>query len=132
MNGEYGHGAHMAAADLSMLAYERSGDAGYLPELGEPWALDKLYLHMYEENQQRFDWNVPLEAFDGQTALDIAKQAFACHLSQQGGEVRDTKNRLFRFKVTDGGIYDNALFGLYGSRVGADVKGGDLFENVVP
>ena len=132
VDGEYGHGAHKAAADLCMFAYDHSGNADYLPGTGEPWALDKLYLHMYEQNQQTFDWGVPLDFFGGQTALQVAQQAFACHLSQQGGEVTDSKNRRFVFKVREGGYYDNALFGLYGSRVGEDITGGDLFENVVP
>ena len=132
VNGEYGHGAHRAAADIAMFAYDHSGDAAYIPELGEPFSLQKLYLHLYPENQQTFDWGVPLKAFQGQTALEVAKAAYLCHESQQGGEVKDAKNRLFRFVVREGGNYDSAVFGLYGSRVGKDTIGGDLFENIHP
>jgi hypothetical protein len=45
-------------------------------------------------------------------------------------EIKDTKGRVFRFVVRNGGLYDNAIFGLYGSTVGEDVIGGDLFENI--
>ena len=130
VNGEYSHGAHMAAADVCMFAYDHAGDADCMPEAGSPWQMDKLYLHLYENNQQRFDWNVPLSAFGGKTGLEVAKDAFACHASQVGARLKDSQGRLFVCEVIEGGYYDNALFGLYGSRVGPDTAGGDLFENV--
>jgi len=132
INGEYGHGAHMAAADVCMFAYDHAGDAAYLPGCGEPWQMDKLYLHLYEGNQQRFDWNVPLSSFGGKTGLEVAQDAFACHASQVGQKLKDAQGRLFVCEVVDGGFYDNALFGLWGTRVGADTQTGDLFENVLP
>lgn len=120
VNGEYSHGAHMAAADICMDVYDHA----------DAWQVDKLYLHLYETNQQRFDWNTPLAAFDGKTGLEVAREAFACHESQVGQRMKDSQGRLFVCEVADGGYYDNALFGLYGSRVGPDTAGGDLFENV--
>lgn len=131
VDGEYGHGAHMAAADVAMFAYDHSGDSAYLPESGEAWQMDKLYLHLYETNQQKLDWNAPLSFFGGKTGLEVAADAFACHVSQQGQKFKDAEGRVFVCEVIDGGWYDNAVFGLYGSQVGPDVIGGDLFENVV-
>ena len=73
---------------------------------------------------------MPLDYFGGRTALEVAQEAWRCHISQQGGSVKDTKNREFRFTVRNGGYYDNAVFGLYGSTVGEDVALDDLFENI--
>ncbi|WP_080795764.1 mycothiol conjugate amidase Mca [Corynebacterium pacaense] len=42
-NGGYPHPDHLKVHEVSMLAWEKSGDAGYAPELGEPWAPLKLY-----------------------------------------------------------------------------------------
>ena len=56
------------------------------------------------------------------TLYDVAEEAFACHVSQQGT----------RYKVRDFGLRDNSLFGLYRSLVGQDVEHNDLFENITP
>lgn len=130
IDGEYGHGAHKVAADISMFVYDNAGNANVFPDCGAPWQPYKLYLHLYGEGQRSFDWNIPLEYFGGKTALEIARDAWHCHISQQGGSVKDTKNREFRFTVRNGGYYDNAVFGLYGSTVGEDVELDDIFENV--
>ena len=114
VNGEYGHGAHRAAADaaLAAVAQAAQGEDG--------WAIQKLYLHLYDQGMMRMDWRVPLSAFGGRTAFDMAEAAFACHISQQKTD----------YRVEDFGPYDNACFGLAYSAVGEDVLGGDFFENV--
>jgi len=71
-----------------------------------------------------------VDAFDGQIALDVIKQAYLKHVSQQW----------CAFKVSDEyipnpahplqGDYDCGLFGLYRTNVGADTKGDDLMENL--
>lgn len=43
----YRHPDHLQVHDISVLAYERAGDAGYYPEAGEPWAPQKLYYSMW-------------------------------------------------------------------------------------
>lgn len=131
INGEYGHGAHKTAAELGMYIYDNVGNPDVRPDCGPAWQPAKLYLHLWEENQQSFDWNIPLDHFGGRTSLEVAKEAFDCHESQVGDSIKDTKGRVFRFVVRNGGLYDNAIFGLYGSTVGEDVIGGDLFENIV-
>lgn len=42
-NGGYPHPDHLKVHEVSMLAWERAGDASYAPELGEPWEPKKLY-----------------------------------------------------------------------------------------
>ena len=63
---------------------------------------------------------MPLSRFDGQTALEMAKQGFKCHVSQ----------REF-FSVSDRGMYDCRKFGLAYTTVGYDTAGeNDMFEHV--
>ena len=47
------------------------------------WDVPKCYIHLYPENQIIFDWSMPLSAFGGRTAFDVADEAWHCHLSQQ-------------------------------------------------
>ena len=121
-NGEYGHGAHRVAADAAQkavaLAAGTENTAGL--EAYGPWEIRKLYLHLYETGQMKMDWRVPLASFGGRTALEIARAAFAKHVSQDDGT----------WEVLDEGRHDNSVFGLAFSAVGPDVTGGDFFENL--
>ena len=122
VNGEYGHGAHRAAADAAQAAIALAADAGYQRKMthSEPWQVKKLYLHLYEQNPVKMDWRRPLAAFGNQTAFDVACRAFTCHISQQRTD----------YHVEDFGPYDNSKFGLAFSAVGEDVEKDDFFENV--
>ena len=123
VNGEYGHGAHRAAADTAQKAVALAADSAYQHRnLGEktPWQIKKLYLHLYEQGALRMDWRLPLAAFDGKTAFDMAEAAFKCHVSQLDTE----------YKVEDFGPYDNAKFGLAFTAVGEDVQKDDFFEHI--
>ena len=42
-NGGYGHPDHIQAHRVAMAAVEAAADAGYRPELGEPWEVAKVY-----------------------------------------------------------------------------------------
>ena len=122
-NGEYGHGGHRACADICMQAVTMAADASKYQQSAEEfgvWQVKKLYMHLWPENQQRFDWHAPLSAFGGKDGLTVATEALAFHISQ-------TKNG---WEMTEGGEMDNALLGLQFTTVGADVLGGDLMENV--
>ncbi len=123
LRGEYGHGAHRVCADaathcLSAAANEQK----YRDSAKEygTWDVPKCYLHLYDKGKVVMDWNVPLEAFGGQTALDVAKAAFRCHVSQ----------RKSRYHVEDFGAGDCRLFGLYRSLAGEDTGLNDFFENL--
>lgn len=43
----YRHPDHLQVHDVSILAYERSGDPAWYPESGQPWAPQKLYYSMW-------------------------------------------------------------------------------------
>ena len=122
VDGEYGHTAHMAFSWLGQQGVERAADAAEHPESAETWGVwdvPKTYIHLWPENQLRMDWHQPLSAFGGKTGLEMAAEGFACHASQQE-----------RWRVQDGGEWDNALFGLWRTTVGPDVEKNDLFENI--
>jgi mycothiol S-conjugate amidase len=43
----YRHPDHLRVHDISVLAFERAGDAGWYPETGEPWQPLKLYYSVW-------------------------------------------------------------------------------------
>ena len=132
-NGEYGHGFHCITAESVKnaldFACDESYDADSVSSYGT-WDVPKAYFHLYEENQVKLDLRHPVDAFEGQIALDVIKQAYLKHVSQQW----------CAFKVSDEyipnpahplqGDYDCGLFGLYRTNVGPDTAGNDLMENL--
>ena len=85
VHGEYGHWQHVLTSKASVEAYDLAADPTYDPESVESygtWQVQKLYLHDYEENKLYLDGNVPLAAFDGTTAWNVARKAFQKHESQ--------------------------------------------------
>lgn len=123
-DGEYGHGAHMLNARMLAEAVPAAADAAQYPESAAEygaWNTPKLYIHLYEENTLYMDWeNLKLSSFGGRTALEMAREGYRCHLSQQH----------WSFAVRTDGYGDCRCFGLYRSTVGADVRKDDLFENI--
>jgi LmbE family N-acetylglucosaminyl deacetylase len=125
VKGEYGHGAHMAAADVCKSSLTLSQDSAYdaqSAQLYGTWQIPKMYLHLFTEKQLHMDWQKPLSAFLGHTAIQVAKDAFKMHVSQQKGE----------HNMENVSQYDSSLFGLYHSTVGPDVIKNDFFENLPP
>lgn len=123
LKGEYGHGQHVLCAVSLTDAIVAATDADIFPESAArygTWNTPKLYLHLYAENEIVMDWSVPLTSFGGKTAMDVAKEAFALHVSQQG----------YFYVYGEGDDWDSRRFGLYRSTVGPDVIGGDVFENI--
>lgn len=123
INGEYGHGAHMACADMA-LQVVRDGKRDL------QWKPQKLYLHLWKENPITLEWEQPHENLGGQTPLEIARLAFKEHKSQQGFSAETRSGREFKFKVHSHGMFDNADFGLAYTSVGPDVECNDFMENV--
>ncbi len=122
VNGEYGHGVHMINTLTLQKAIPLSGDSSKYPDTAKEYGVfdvQKVYLHLYDEDEIVMDWNVALDNFDGKTALDMAKLGFAEHYSQQT-----------YFAVEDSGPYDCRKFGLYHTTVGSDMGEPDFFENV--
>lgn len=123
LKGEYGHGQHVLNAVALTDAVLAATDANIFSESAEKygtWNTPKMYLHLYPQNEIVMDWSVPLSAFGGKTAMDVAKEAFALHETQQG----------FFYVYGEGDDWDSRRFGLYRSTVGEDVVGGDVFENI--
>lgn len=126
LNGEYGHGAHMATAHLMTRAVEQAADPACYPESADAfgiWQAKKLYLHLYPENKVLLDVEAPLDAFDGKTALEMALIGLDYQRSQLGPT---WINMLSRRE------YDIADYGLYFSTVGYDESGTDFFDNIDP
>lgn len=123
IEGEYGHGAHRVCADLMMdyIAQQQQNTS--------LWPVKKLYLHLYPENQIDMDWRLPLDRFEGKTALKVAAEAFQFHRSQLGGTVK-YQGKEYEFKVRDSGYFDNSLFGLYYTSVGPDEAKNDMLEHI--
>lgn len=123
INGEYGHGAHQLNARTLLAALELSADPAAYPESAEQygvWQAQKCYLHLWPENTLQLEWGeMPLSAFGGRTALEIAAEGFACHASQTQW-----------FQVKASGKNDCRKFGLAYTTVGQDVEKDDFFEHV--
>ncbi|NMD38039.1 MAG: hypothetical protein GYA87_05085 [Christensenellaceae bacterium] len=128
INGEYGHGAHKAAADIAINAVKIAEDNNFVSEFS-PWQTKKLYLHLGENNTIKLDWEEPLNSYDGKTALQVAAEAYQFHESQHGGR-QDYKGRTFFFKVEVDGMFDSELFSLVHTRVGEDINKNDFLENI--
>lgn len=125
LKGEYGHGAHMLSAELICRAVDGVvQDPSMYPESAEEFGaydVPKTYIHKYEENIIYMDWDKPLERFDGKTAFEMAKEGYACHVSQHG----------FDIAVTKYGTASCIWFGLYRSTVGPDtLEDPDFLENI--
>lgn len=136
LDGEYGHGTHVLCAAAITEAIEGAKDETFHTESAEKWgchAVEKVYLHLYEENQIVMNYDEPLEAFGGKTAFEVTQDGFDCHKSQHwtwfykwiyGTEEKPIK------KATDIKKYSPCKYGLYYTSVGLDEVGGDFFEHV--
>lgn len=135
INGEYGHGQHIINSETLMeavpLAADASFDEGSARKYGV-WDTPKTYIHLWGENKIVMDWDIPLEKFGGKTAFQVTQDGFMCHKSQHwtwfyrwiyGDETKITK-------ASEIEEYSPCEYGLFRTNVGADVKGGDMFENI--
>ena len=123
LNGEYGHGTHMFTSKITTEAIMLSNDASMFPESANEYGtfeVKKTYLHLYPENKIKLPTREPLDNFGGKTALEVAKESYKYHVSQQW----------CWFYVDDEYEYSCADFGLYHSTVGLDT-GNDIMENIV-
>lgn len=112
INGEYGHTAHKLVSDavrrcVSFAAKSGQYNRSYL-DYGT-WQVKKVYLHEYDKHQITFDWHVPLDAFGGKDAFQVADEAMNMHKSQVARG----------WKLEDHGEHDNSVFGLYYSYSGS-------------
>ena len=130
-NGEYGHGQHMAYADMLAAALEVSNDPKKYKESAEKyglWDVPKAYFHLYEKNPIVMDWDQPLERFDGMTAFEVTRDlGYPCHESQYWDFAKYIIGYRSAAAVNQ---YNPREYGLYRSTVGEDVQKNDFFENL--
>ena len=73
----------------------------------------------------------PLESQGGLTGMEAAAAAFKNHHLSQTELTFGIGDRRVPLSVEEvGGYYENTEFGLYASRVGADVEKNDFLENI--
>ena len=122
LRGEYGHPAHIITAHAVLKALEASGDARQFPDSAAEhgtWDVPKTYIHLYKENPIVMQWQQPIAARGGQTALQVCADAFKQHRSANPV-----------YKVDAHGRYSPTRFGLYRTLVGPDVQCDDFFEHL--
>ena len=135
LDGEYGHGTHVLCADALTTAIFAAADPDQYPDSAGfgPWAVEKTYLHLYDQNPVVLDLDVPLDSFNGKTAFQVTQDGFACHKSQHWTWfykwIYGTKDRPIT-RAADIKRYSPCRYGLYSTLVGPDEAGGDLFEHV--
>ncbi|MBP1587936.1 MAG: PIG-L family deacetylase [Clostridia bacterium] len=124
VNGEYGHGGHMLLSKAVRDAVENTADSSFETASAEKygvWNVPKTYLHLYGENALRLNLRENMSALGGRTPLEIEKEAYLRHKSQQWTW----------FYVDDEYKYSCAAFGLYRTTVGSDSGKNDMMENIV-
>ena len=123
VNGEYGHWQHIivsaAVVEACKLAADESYDPASAAKFGT-WEVKKCYLHLYPEYPLVMDVNTPLASMDGKTVIQIAKEAFAKHRTQQNGR---------HWVQTDHDAHPLSRFGMAYGTVPA---GDDVFDNIDP
>lgn len=118
LSGEYGHGQHILNTETLIKGIEKAADTH---------TVQKLYLHLYNENKITMNYDVPLQSFGGQTAFQVSKQGFSHHKTQHQYWFYDWLNG--SEKAADIKKYSPCEFGLYKTAVGLDSKG-DMFQNI--
>lgn len=126
--GEYGHGQHRLYTYALEQALEKMDDNS------KPY---KVYLHLYNENTIKMDYDIPLDYYDGKTAYEVSKLGYKEHLSQQytwftkwlTGVDDKGKGNLFT-KATEIKKYSPLDYGLYYSKVGYENEDNNMFYNI--
>ena len=121
-NGEYGHAQHKVTTRTVTECLKLAEQADYDPESAETWgvwSVRKLYVHLYDQNEIRMNWEQALTD-PVITPMFLAKEGFDKNKSQQA----------YFSMERQGNLYDNHLFGLYYSSVGPDVLKNDFMENI--
>lgn len=150
-NGGYPHPDHIHSHRISMLAYELAADPSYMPELGEPWAVAKIYYQLlfppaqmiaYARYMRKHGLDNPFEAqmeyFEGldqrpittrvnvSRYLDVRDAALLAHATQvdPGGFFFAVSNEIKRE------AWPTEDFQLRHSRIGVTLPESDLFEGI--
>lgn len=134
--GEYSHGTHILCTAAVQECLDYAADPAVYPDTADTygtWDVPKTYLHLYKENPIVMDFDTPLSAFGGKTAFQVSQDGFAHHKSQHWTWfykwIYGTKNKPIT-KASQINYLSPCRYGLYRTTVGADVVGGDFFENL--
>lgn len=123
IDGDY-DGTHKRVAEIVLEAFYAAADPKKYPDSAAgygAWEAKKLYFHLYTDNPIVLDFDVPLAAFDGKTAFEMAQAGYLCWDPDiNSSAIRSIKSR----------EYDMSKYGLAFSSVGADVSCNDLLENI--
>ncbi|NMA51166.1 MAG: hypothetical protein GX951_04915 [Mollicutes bacterium] len=130
--GEYGHGQHIYNSYLVKKVLDYINNDNYITEGYKPYNVQKVYLHLYEDNKIILDIDKPLDKFNNKTAYDVAKESYKYHISQQGTWFTAWLNGNNNSYTNSSQItkYNPNYFGLYYTSVGNDINKNDLLENV--
>ena len=136
INGEYGHPQHEMLVDAVIKCWDKAADETVFPDSAAEygaWEVKKLYVHLYgdEAESTAFNWEIPMASMNGQTANEVAEDAFKLHVTQEGKGNKFNGKRV-PFSVAEYGVkrYPNDKFGLYASRVGQDERHDDFLEHI--
>lgn len=144
LDGEYGHGQHMAAAQVLTSAADLAAATSFVTEGYSAYDLPKLYLHSDAREQIVIDcYDTRFEELGYSTPFRVSQQAYLVHKSQY---YADLLVWMFGtvYPVSKPGTititradqitkYDPRVFGLVrrGAGVPEDVKKNDFMENLV-
>lgn len=120
--GEYGHGFHILTCEALMAAVESANDNSFVTDNLTTHGIyntPKTYIHLYPENKIKIDMRYPMDEFGGRTALEVCKDAYKKHVSQQKWD----------FYVSDDYAYSCADYGLWRTTVGYDTEN-NMLENL--
>ena len=121
IEGEDGHGVHMACARSLLRAVKKAADVNYAPASASmygAWQVKKLYLHE-GDSPIRISWSTPLESLEGKTAYQVAWEAYQKYETTTAGAM-----------VGESAKHSPCLYTLAYTAVGEDKAGNDLFENI--
>ena len=83
LDGEYGHGQHMAAAQTLTSAADLAADPSFVTEGYAEYDLPKLYLHSDSRGQILIDcYDTSFEELGGSTPFNVSQKAYLVHKSQ--------------------------------------------------
>lgn len=124
IKGEYGHPSHKTTSYLVQKAINLTSNKNLFIESYYNYGIhqvQKLYLHLYKENEIIMNWDLRLPSLDYRTPFEVACIGYDKYYSQ---------HKLFRMSGRFAKKYNNSKYGLKYSNVGKDIKKNDFFENI--
>ena len=144
LDGEYGHGQHMAAAQTLTSAAELAADPSFATEGYDDYDLPKLYLHSDARETILIDcYDSPFEELGNSTPFRVSQQAYLIHKSQYYADLLiwmfgtvypvSKPGTITVTRAEQISQYNPRVFGLVrrGAGIPEDVKKNDFMENLL-